>query len=178
MSSRKYGLATDWIVGMTVVLANGTVTDCSATRNSDLFWAFRGAGSNFGVVASYQFNTFAAPSVVTYFNMPFTWNVNNAPGNLAAVENYTKTVMPAELTMRMSIQSGSTYFEGMYFGNSTDLKAALQPLMSQTGMSLRSSTQTDFLSAFVHYAYTSKTDVTNDSSVGMQAPSEARKFGR
>lgn len=41
MSSRKFGLATDWIVGMTTVLANGTIARCSATENRDSFWALR-----------------------------------------------------------------------------------------------------------------------------------------
>jgi FAD/FMN-containing dehydrogenase len=90
MSSHKYGLATDWIVGMTVVLANGTIAHTSATENPGLFWALRGSGSNYGVVASYEFNTFAAPSQVTYFSMPAKWNTTTAPGYMNAVENYTK----------------------------------------------------------------------------------------
>lgn len=70
MSSHKYGLATDWIVGMTVVLANGTIVRCSEKENPNLFWTLRGSGSNYGVVASYEFATFAAPSEVTYFSIP------------------------------------------------------------------------------------------------------------
>ncbi|KAK6441720.1 hypothetical protein LTR95_002053 [Oleoguttula sp. CCFEE 5521] len=152
MSSHKYGLATDWIVGMTVVLANGTIVHTSATEKPDLFWALRGAGSNFGIVAQYEFNTFAAPSQVTYFNMNFRWNTTTAPGNLAALENYTKTFMPADLTMRAFVSSGSSYFEGMFFGNATGLRAALQPLQDKTGLVLASTTTTTFLNAFSHYA--------------------------
>ncbi|KAK4561228.1 hypothetical protein LTR86_004545 [Recurvomyces mirabilis] len=72
--------------------------------------------------------------------------------------------MPAELTMRMYTSTGSSYFEGMYFGNSAALKTALQPLLNATGLSISSSTQTDFLSAFKHYSYTSNTDITTDPS--------------
>lgn len=152
MSSHKYGLAADWIVGMTVVLANGTIAQCSSTKNTDLFWALRGAGSNFGIVTSYEFATFAAPAEVTYFNMPARWNATTAPGYLATLENYTSTVMPADLTMRMFSSSFQTNFEGMYFGGVAGLKEALKPLLDQTGLKLQSSVNTTWLDAFSHYA--------------------------
>ena len=152
MSSHKYGLATDWIAGLTAVLANGTLVHCSATENPDLFWAFRGAGANFGIVVSYEFSTFAAPAQVTYFSMPFQWNVTSAPGKLAAVETYTKTQMPAELTMRAFASNTQSYFEGMFFGDVAGLKTALKPLQDATGLVLQSATNTTFLGAFTHYA--------------------------
>lgn len=31
-----------------IVLADGTITDANAQQNSDLFWALKGGGSNFG----------------------------------------------------------------------------------------------------------------------------------
>jgi hypothetical protein len=159
MSSHKYGLATDWIVGMTAILANGTIVNCSATQNTDLFYALRGAGSNFAIVASYQFNTFAAPPMVTYFSMPFKWSQANATINMGYLETYTKTQQPAELTMRMYVSNSQTYFEGMYFGNTTQLQAALKPLLTATGMTIQSSTYTTWLNAFTHYAYQSNTDI-------------------
>lgn len=152
MSSHKYGLATDWIAGLTAVLANGTIVHCSAVENPDLFWAFRGAGSNFGIVVSYEFSTFAAPAQVTYFSMPFQWNATSAPGKLAAVDTYTKTKMPAELTMRAFASNGQSYFEGMFFGDVAGLKTALKPLQDATGLVLQSATNTTWLSAFSHYA--------------------------
>jgi FAD/FMN-containing dehydrogenase len=164
MSSHKYGLATDWIIGMTVVLANGTIARCNAKDNSDLFWALRGAGSNFGIVASYEFATFAAPAQVTYFNMPARWNATTAPGYLTAVENYTKTVMPAELTMRMSGSSFSHSFEGMFFGDVAGLKAALKPLQDKTDLVLGTAVNTTWMKAFEHYA-NAKTDPTTPYSM-------------
>jgi hypothetical protein len=170
MSSHKYGLATDWIVGMTTVLANGTIARCSAKENPDLFWALRGAGSNFGIVASYEFATFAAPTQVTYFNMPARWNATTAPGYLTAVENYTKTVMPADLTMRMSGSSYQNSFEGMFFGDVAGLKAALKPLQDKTGLVLQTAVNTTWLKAFEHYA-NANTDPTTPYSMVSQPPS-------
>ena len=152
MSSHKHGLALDWITGMTVVLANASIVHASATENPDLFWALRGAGSNFGIVASYEFDTFAAPDEVTYFNVPFTWNKNNGVANLGAMENYTKNIMPSELTMRMYASSYSSYFEGTYYGNVTGLKKALEPFLNSTELSISSAVNTTWLNAFSHYA--------------------------
>ncbi|KAK5741292.1 hypothetical protein LTR17_003998 [Elasticomyces elasticus] len=99
MSSHKYGLAVDWIAGMTVVLANASIVHTSATEHPDLFWALKGAGSSPGIVAEYEFNTFPAPEEVTYFSMPFKWNASSAPAKLEALEAYTRETMPAELTI-------------------------------------------------------------------------------
>ncbi|PTB63072.1 FAD-binding domain-containing protein [Trichoderma citrinoviride] len=48
----QYGLISDNFVSLNVVLANGTETIVSAKSNSDLFWAMKGAGHNFGIVTS------------------------------------------------------------------------------------------------------------------------------
>ncbi|GLA40221.1 hypothetical protein AnigIFM63309_007836 [Aspergillus niger] len=45
-----HGLVLDQFVSMNIVLANGTLTHIDA--NSDLWWAVKGAGHNFGIVTS------------------------------------------------------------------------------------------------------------------------------
>ncbi|KAG0317108.1 hypothetical protein BG000_004641, partial [Podila horticola] len=51
MTSRKYGVLSDNIVSMTVVDPSGAIKTVSATKNTDLYWALRGAGGgSFGVV--------------------------------------------------------------------------------------------------------------------------------
>jgi FAD/FMN-containing dehydrogenase len=52
---RKYGLALDNLRSVEIVTADGHVRTASETENPDLFWAVRGAGSNFGVVTSFEF---------------------------------------------------------------------------------------------------------------------------
>jgi FAD/FMN-containing dehydrogenase len=52
---RKYGLSIDNLLSVEIVTADGQVRRASATENEDLFWAVRGAGSNFGVVTSFEF---------------------------------------------------------------------------------------------------------------------------
>jgi len=59
---RKYGLTSDRLVGAQVVLADGSVVECDADHEPDLFWALRGAGGGqFGVVTSLRFDTVPEP---------------------------------------------------------------------------------------------------------------------
>jgi FAD/FMN-containing dehydrogenase len=59
VSSHTKGLALDCMVGATVVLANSTVVNTSATENPEFIWAIRGAGGSMGIVSSFRFHTFA-----------------------------------------------------------------------------------------------------------------------
>jgi FAD/FMN-containing dehydrogenase len=52
---RKHGLAIDNLVEAEVVTAEGDILRASANDHSDLFWALRGGGGNFGVVSSFRF---------------------------------------------------------------------------------------------------------------------------
>jgi FAD/FMN-containing dehydrogenase len=52
---RKHGLSIDSLVSVDIVTADGQLRRASGTENEDLFWAVRGAGSNFGVVTSFEF---------------------------------------------------------------------------------------------------------------------------
>ena len=52
---RKHGYSLDNLLSVEIVTADGQVRTASATEHPDLFWAVRGAGSNFGVVTSFEF---------------------------------------------------------------------------------------------------------------------------
>lgn len=52
---RKYGYSLDNLLSVDIVTADGQVRTASEQENPDLFWAVRGAGSNFGVVTSFEF---------------------------------------------------------------------------------------------------------------------------
>ncbi|SFP89020.1 FAD-binding oxidoreductase [Amycolatopsis rubida] len=61
---RQYGLTCDRLVGAQVVLADRSVVECDEHRESDLFWALRGAGGGqFGIVTEVRFATVPEPSV-------------------------------------------------------------------------------------------------------------------
>src|SRR5690606_34448720 len=52
---RAHGLTIDHIRAVEMVLADATLVRASEEENADLFWAVRGAGSNFGIVTSFEF---------------------------------------------------------------------------------------------------------------------------
>ena len=53
--ARQFGLACDNVESYEVVTADGAVVRASADEHSDLFWALRGGGGNFGVVTEFVF---------------------------------------------------------------------------------------------------------------------------
>jgi FAD/FMN-containing dehydrogenase len=53
---REHGLTIDHLRSVDVVTANGELVRASAAENPDLFWAMRGAGANFGIAVSFEFD--------------------------------------------------------------------------------------------------------------------------
>ena len=58
-TARKLGMTIDNLIAADVVTANGHLVRASAEENPDLFWAIRGGGGNFGVVAAFEFRLHA-----------------------------------------------------------------------------------------------------------------------
>jgi FAD/FMN-containing dehydrogenase len=62
--SPKFGLACDNLVGADVLTASGHLVHVTDDTNPELMWALRGAGSNFGVVTSYELRVHPLPPLL------------------------------------------------------------------------------------------------------------------
>jgi FAD/FMN-containing dehydrogenase len=73
---RKHGLTIDNLLVADVVTADGELLQASEDEHSDLFWALRGGGGNFGVVASFEFRLHPlGPDVLAG---PILWKADDA----------------------------------------------------------------------------------------------------
>jgi FAD/FMN-containing dehydrogenase len=60
----KYGLAADNLLEVELVTVEGDILHVDATSHSDLFWALRGGGGNFGVATSFTYRLHPVQTVV------------------------------------------------------------------------------------------------------------------
>lgn len=61
---RKYGLTIDNLLAAEIVTADGQIRHVDAETHSDLFWAIRGGGGNFGVVTRFKFRLHKVDTIV------------------------------------------------------------------------------------------------------------------
>lgn len=71
--TRKYGLTIDNLLEADVVLANGRLVTASKNEHSDLFWALRGGGGNFGIVTTFKYRLHPVDMVVAG---PMFWTLD------------------------------------------------------------------------------------------------------
>ena len=62
--TRGLGLTIDNLLAASLVLADGSVVQCSADAEPDLFWAIRGGGGNFGIVTKFTFRCHPVSTVL------------------------------------------------------------------------------------------------------------------
>lgn len=97
--SRKYGLACDNLIDAEVVLADGSICVANEHQNTELFWALRGGGGNFGVVTRFTFRLHQVPPMYAGFVM---YPASQAPQVLAHYERLTREA-PEELSLVVAL---------------------------------------------------------------------------
>ena len=73
--SRTYGLTIDNLLGVDMVLSDGSFVMANTEEYADLFWAVRGGGGNFGVVTSFLFQLH---TINTVYGGPMFWPFEQA----------------------------------------------------------------------------------------------------
>ncbi|MBN9020176.1 MAG: FAD-binding oxidoreductase [Rhizobiales bacterium] len=86
--TRKYGLTIDNLLEADVVLADGSFVTAGPREHTDLFWALRGGGGNFGVVTSFLFR---AHPVDMVFAGPIFWDAKYGREIMAAYRDFLPT---------------------------------------------------------------------------------------
>jgi FAD/FMN-containing dehydrogenase len=85
--TRRHGWTCDNLVSLEVVTADAAVVRCSATENSELFWALRGGGGNFGIVTSFEYKLYpCGPEIVAG---AIAWRGADAPAVLRLYQEIT-----------------------------------------------------------------------------------------
>jgi len=83
--TRTYGLTIDNLLSVDMVLTDGSYVTASEREHSDLFWAVRGGGGNFGVVTSFVFRLHP---ISTVYGGPIFWPLDQAKELLAFWRDY------------------------------------------------------------------------------------------
>jgi FAD/FMN-containing dehydrogenase len=92
--ARKLGLQANSVTAIEVVTADGRLVRADEHEHSDLFWALRGGGGNFGVVTAMEFRLYAIPSIV---GGAMIWPAERSREVLHAWREWTATA-PDEVT--------------------------------------------------------------------------------
>jgi len=90
--TRKFGMSIDNLVSAEVVLADGRVVRTSADSEPDLFWALRGAGTNFGVVTEFEFTLHEVAPMV-HLGLYF-WPLESGPQMLRRMRDVVPGLSP------------------------------------------------------------------------------------
>lgn len=130
--ARKFGLALDNVTGYDVVTADGKLVHASAEQNSDLFWALRGGGGNFGVVTSFEFKLYPHKRTVVGGDVVFP--LKDLPGVLSFYADYAQSA-PDELYLDFMCSSdigkedGIALIHACYSGPESEADKVLAPIM-------------------------------------------------
>jgi hypothetical protein len=89
----KFGYGCDSIVGLEVVTADGKAITVKAGEHSDLFWAMRGAGANFGIATSLEFKLHP---IETVLSGSLKYPIRQATKVLHFLDSFAPTI-PSEL---------------------------------------------------------------------------------
>ncbi|KAG8736712.1 hypothetical protein FRC12_017479, partial [Ceratobasidium sp. 428] len=124
--SRVAGLLHDRVIAAEVVLANGTLTTASITKNTDLFWALRGAAASYGIVTQWTFATLPAPPSVISYVVDYSSTTLSASQIASLMEEWQRIAIsaPDELSVICTITRSTDLvnatfhleYRGTYYG--------------------------------------------------------------
>ncbi|MBK6785847.1 MAG: FAD-binding oxidoreductase [Saprospiraceae bacterium] len=143
LTSRNFGIHSDNVLEVLIVLANGTLMVASPEKNADLFWAIRGGtGGNFGVLVSITYKIFPLDLM---WGLQITWDFETDTSNAALAlytiqERYLVGFQYPNLGIETFVYTdigGDNHVKVMFgagfIGSEEELDTAIAPLMAVPG---------------------------------------------
>jgi len=136
---RSFGMTCDSLISADVVTSEGELIKASATQNPDLFWALRGGGWDFGVVTSFEYQTYDIDTEMAFLFV--TYPIEEATDVLSRFADFMQTCPDAfsPLAVLWSFPADEAYppevwgkqfvgLAGPYCGRPEDGERLFQPL--------------------------------------------------
>ncbi|WP_431965727.1 FAD-binding oxidoreductase [Nocardia sp. bgisy134] len=138
---RKFGLASDSLLAVDLVTADGIEIHASEDEHPDLFWALHGGGGNFGVATRLTFGLHPLP--VTSLALLF-WEAEHGPDVLAAYRDLVVRGVTEDLGGAVAYLTGPpeefvpaelqgkrlVVCIGIYAGTAAELRDVLAPMLA------------------------------------------------
>ncbi|HKP20652.1 MAG TPA: FAD-binding oxidoreductase [Thermoleophilaceae bacterium] len=136
---RKHGLQANALTAVEIVTADGELRRIDHDNETDLFWAVRGGGGNYGVVTALEFELFPAPEIYAgALFFPF----ERAPEVMHAWHELVSAGLPDEITTVARVYQfpplpflpefirgkSFTVVQAAYLGNASDGAELIAPL--------------------------------------------------
>ncbi|WP_077304600.1 FAD-binding oxidoreductase [Terribacillus halophilus] len=127
---RTIGLASDNLIGVKMVDAEGRTIIADENNNADLLWASRGGGGgNFGIATEYKFKVHRAPERATVFDINWPWEQFED-----VVKVWQKWSPSADDRLGTSLEvytkdNGLLQATGLFLGSKEELTHELKPLL-------------------------------------------------
>ncbi len=131
-TSRRFGMACDNVLGVTVMLHDGSIVIADADTNPDLFWAIRGGtGNNFGVLLEIRYKLHPLYEV---WGAHIKWPLDKAAKALEFLQaNYMDTCQSDEFGAYIFLaEKGDEkilLLSMLYCGTEEDGKKVIDPLI-------------------------------------------------
>jgi FAD/FMN-containing dehydrogenase len=137
---RKYGLQTNALTAVEIVTADGELRRVDHDNETDLFWAVRGGGGNYGVVTALEFELFPVPELYAgslFFpyerasDLMHAWHEFVSAGLPDEITTVARVIQlpPMEEIPEMLRGKSFTVLQAAYLGSEVDGAELIQPLV-------------------------------------------------
>src|SRR6185503_5250950 len=137
--ARKHGLQANALTAVEIATADGELRRIDHDNETDLFWAVRGGGGNYGVVTALEFDLFEAPEIYAgALFFPFerasevmhTWHELVAAGLPDEITTVARVYQFPPLPFLPELIRGKSFtvVQAAYLGNESDGADLIRPL--------------------------------------------------